>query len=67
MRAATLTQRALAGSMVAMTQHRTLTSTHWGVYEVEYDEAGKAIRLHPFSKDPGRDICAGTLLELLSL
>ena len=35
-----------------MTQQRTLTLAHWGVYEVEYDEAGKAIGLHPFSKDP---------------
>ena len=34
-----------------MTLHRTLTLTHWGVYEVEYDEAGKAKDLHPFSKD----------------
>ena len=35
-----------------MTHQRTLTAAHWGVYEVEYDEAGKATRLHPFSKDP---------------
>ncbi len=35
-----------------MTHQRTLTAAHWGVYEVEYDEAGKAIRLHPFAKDP---------------
>jgi len=34
-----------------MTQHRTLTSTHWGVYEVEW-ENGKAKALHPFSADP---------------
>src|SRR4029077_16589866 len=36
----------------SMTHQRTLTVAHWGVYEVEYDEAGKATRLHPFSKDP---------------
>ena len=35
-----------------MTHQRTLTAAHWGTYEVEYDENGKAIRLHPFSKDP---------------
>ena len=35
-----------------MTRQRTLTLAHWGVYEVEYDEAGRAICLHPFSKDP---------------
>ncbi len=35
-----------------MTHQRTLTLAHWGVYEVEYDEAGNAIHLHPFSKDP---------------
>ena len=35
-----------------MTHQRTLTAAHWGVYEVEYDETGKATRLHPFSKDP---------------
>src|SRR2546423_181430 len=35
-----------------MTHHRTLTVAHWGVYEVEYDEAGKAVDLHPFSRDP---------------
>ena len=35
-----------------MTHQRTLTAAHWGVYEVEYDEHGKATRLHPFSKDP---------------
>ena len=35
-----------------MTYQRTLTAAHWGVYEVEYDEQGKASRLHPFSKDP---------------
>src|SRR5205823_7322245 len=35
-----------------MTHQRTLTAAHWGVYEVEYDEAGKASKLHPFSKDP---------------
>jgi len=34
-----------------MTTHRTLTSTHWGVYEVEW-ENGKAKALHPFSSDP---------------
>ena len=35
-----------------MAHQRTLTLAHWGVYEVEYDEAGKAIHLHSFSKDP---------------
>jgi len=35
-----------------MTHQRTLTTAHWGVYEVEYDNQGQAIRLHPFSKDP---------------
>jgi biotin/methionine sulfoxide reductase len=35
-----------------MTHQRTLTTAHWGVYEVEYDGAGQAVRLHPFSKDP---------------
>ncbi|MCF8533497.1 MAG: molybdopterin-dependent oxidoreductase [Reyranella sp.] len=35
-----------------MTHQRTLTAAHWGVYEVEYDDDGKAVRLHPFSKDP---------------
>ena len=35
-----------------MTHQRTLTAAHWGVYEVEYDDNGKAMRLHPFSKDP---------------
>jgi biotin/methionine sulfoxide reductase len=35
-----------------MTHQRTLTAAHWGVYEVEYDEHGKAAKLHPFSKDP---------------
>jgi biotin/methionine sulfoxide reductase len=35
-----------------MTRQRTLTTAHWGVYEVEYDETGKAARLHPFAKDP---------------
>ena len=35
-----------------MTHQRTLTAAHWGVYEVEYDDAGKATKLHPFSKDP---------------
>jgi biotin/methionine sulfoxide reductase len=34
-----------------MTTHRTLTSTHWGVYEVEW-ENGKAKALHPFASDP---------------
>ena len=35
-----------------MTHQRTLTTAHWGVYEVEYDDKGEAVRLHPFSKDP---------------
>src|SRR5437868_2221394 len=35
-----------------MSHQRTLTAAHWGVYEVEYDDAGKASKLHPFSKDP---------------
>ena len=35
-----------------MTHQRTLTLAHWGVYEVEYDETGKAVHLHPFAKDP---------------
>jgi biotin/methionine sulfoxide reductase len=35
-----------------MKHPRTLTLAHWGVYEVEYDETGKAIRLHLFAKDP---------------
>jgi biotin/methionine sulfoxide reductase len=35
-----------------MPHQRTLTLAHWGVYEVEYDDAGKAIHLHPFSMDP---------------
>ena len=35
-----------------MTPQRTLTLAHWGVYEVEYDAAGKAVHLHPFAKDP---------------
>lgn len=35
-----------------MTHQRTLTAAHWGVYEVEYDDAGNATKLHPFSKDP---------------
>ena len=35
-----------------MTHQRTLTAAHWGVYEVEYDDNGKAMRLHPFAKDP---------------
>jgi biotin/methionine sulfoxide reductase len=35
-----------------MTHQRTLTAAHWGVYEVEYDDDGHAVRLHPFSKDP---------------
>ena len=30
---------------------RTFTSTHWGVYEVEY-ENGRAASLHPFRHDP---------------
>ena len=41
----------LQGRLPAMTHQRTLTAAHWGVYEVEYDDAGKAVRLHPFSKD----------------
>src|SRR5436309_14380043 len=36
----------------AMKHPRTLTVAHWGVYEVEYDETGEAIKLHPFVKDP---------------
>ena len=28
-----------------MTHQRTLTAAHWGVYEVEYDDNGKAMRL----------------------
>ena len=35
-----------------MTHQRTLTAAHWGVYEVEYDDKGQAVKLHPFSKDP---------------
>jgi biotin/methionine sulfoxide reductase len=35
-----------------MSHTRTLTAAHWGVYEVEYDEAGQASRLHPFPLDP---------------
>jgi biotin/methionine sulfoxide reductase len=35
-----------------MTHQRTLTTAHWGVYEVEYDERGEPARLHPFSQDP---------------
>jgi len=35
-----------------MKHPRTLTLAHWGAYEVEYDETGKAIQLHPFAKDP---------------
>ncbi|MCX7361433.1 MAG: molybdopterin-dependent oxidoreductase, partial [Alphaproteobacteria bacterium] len=35
-----------------MTHQRTLTTAHWGVYEVEYDDSGKAVKLHPFSQDP---------------
>ncbi len=35
-----------------MTHQRTLTAAHWGVYEVEYDDNGQPVRLHPFSKDP---------------
>jgi biotin/methionine sulfoxide reductase len=34
-----------------MKHPRTLTLAHWGAYEVEYDESGKAIHLHPFAKD----------------
>ncbi len=35
-----------------MTHPRTLTTAHWGTYEVEYDDKGQAVKLHPFSKDP---------------
>ena len=35
-----------------MTHQRTLTAAHWGVYEVEYDDAGTPVKLHSFSKDP---------------
>ena len=35
-----------------MTRQRTLTTAHWGTYEVEYDDKGQAVKLHPFSKDP---------------
>jgi biotin/methionine sulfoxide reductase len=35
-----------------MIRPRTLTLSHWGAYEVEYDAAGKALRLHPFAQDP---------------
>ena len=35
-----------------MTYPRTLTTAHWGTYEVEYDDKGQAVKLHPFSKDP---------------
>jgi len=35
-----------------MTHQRTLTAAHWGVYEVEYDDAGQPVKLHPFSQDP---------------
>ena len=35
-----------------MTHQRTLTTAHWGTYEVEYDDEGQAVKLHPFSKDP---------------
>ncbi len=35
-----------------MTHQRTLTTAHWGVYEVEYNDKGEPIQLHPFSKDP---------------
>jgi len=35
-----------------MTHQRTYTAAHWGTYEVEYDEDGKAVKLHPFSRDP---------------
>lgn len=34
-----------------MKHPRTLTAAHWGVYEVEYDDAGRAVRLHPFAND----------------
>src|SRR5262249_50894077 len=39
-------------ALYSMKHPRTLTLAHWGVYEVEYDDTGKAIRLHPFVKDP---------------
>ena len=39
-------------SLACITPQRTLTLAHWGVYEVEYDAAGKAVHLHPFAKDP---------------
>src|SRR5690349_9762512 len=45
------TDRAQHGRSCRM-QQRTLTVAHWGVYEVEYDAAGKAVHLHPFSRDP---------------
>jgi biotin/methionine sulfoxide reductase len=35
-----------------MTHQRTLTTAHWGTYEVEYDDKGQAVKLHPFSRDP---------------
>ncbi len=35
-----------------MTHQRTYTAAHWGTYEVEYDDDGKAVKLHPFSRDP---------------
>jgi len=35
-----------------MTHQRTYTAAHWGTYEVEYDGDGKAVKLHPFSRDP---------------
>jgi len=35
-----------------MTHQRTYTAAHWGTYEVEYDDKGQAVKLHPFSKDP---------------
>ena len=34
-----------------MTEQRTLTATHWGVYEVEWRD-GKAAQIHPFRDDP---------------
>jgi biotin/methionine sulfoxide reductase len=34
-----------------MSHTRTLTSAHWGVYEVEWRD-GRAAALHPFAQDP---------------
>src|SRR5260370_41181064 len=47
-----LTELSSEYTELQMTHQRTLTAAHWGVYEVEYDEQGKATKLHPFSKDP---------------